>query len=92
MKDRRDDGPGAARPETEGFGLEAAMAAARRIAQFNRLSRHLAGMDSMTAARKGVGPGELLAIRNLRLSEIAPRRLDELCRALVPEDAPPRSR
>ncbi|MBI3446875.1 MAG: hypothetical protein HY055_16290 [Magnetospirillum sp.] len=60
------------------IGLDDVMVAARQISKFNRLSRHLQGLDAMAAAKKGVGPSELLAIRNLRMSEIAPRRLNEL--------------
>ncbi len=67
------------------FGIGDAMAAARRITRFNRLSATLKGLDTMAAARKGVGPDELAAIRNLRMSEIDTRRLDHLYQMLVKE-------
>ena len=60
------------------IGLDDVMVAARKISKFNRLSRHLQGLDAMAAAKKGVGPSELSAIHGLRMSEIAPKRLNEL--------------
>jgi hypothetical protein len=68
-----------------GFAFDGAIAAARQITKVNRLSKHLAGLDAMAAARKGVGPGELAAIMGMRLSEIDPRRLDELYQSLIPD-------
>jgi len=67
------------------FAFDGAIAAARQIAKVNRLSRQLAGLDPMAAAKKGVGPGELAAIMGMRLTEIEPRRLDELYRAFNPD-------
>lgn len=66
-------------------GLGDVLAATRQISKFNRLSQHLQGLDAMAAAKKGVGPSELAALRDLRVSEIPPRRLDELCETLLGE-------
>lgn len=65
------------------IGFDDVLSASRRITKFNRLSRLLQGLDVMAAAKKGVGPAELAAIRSMRMSEIPPRRLDELCRTLL---------
>ncbi|EME70245.1 hypothetical protein H261_09307 [Paramagnetospirillum caucaseum] len=64
-------------------GLDDVLAASRQITKFNRLSKHLQGLDAMAAAKKGVGPAELSAIHGLRVSEIAPKRLNELCETLL---------
>ena len=66
-------------------GIEDVLAASRQIAKFNRLSQHVQGLDTMAAAKKGVGPSELAALRDLRVSEISPRRLNELCETLLTE-------
>lgn len=60
------------------IGFDDVLSASRRIDKFNRLSQFLQGLDTMAAAKKGVGPAELAAIRAMRMSEISPRRLDEL--------------
>jgi hypothetical protein len=65
------------------IGLDDVLAASRQITKFNRLSKHLQGLDTMAAAKKGVGPAELLAIHGMRVSEIAPKRLNELCETLL---------
>ncbi|KIL99320.1 hypothetical protein CCC_03538 [Paramagnetospirillum magnetotacticum MS-1] len=65
------------------LGIDDALAASRQISKFNRLSRHLQGLDAMAAAKKGVGPAELSAIHGMRMSEIAPKRLSELCDTLL---------
>ena len=64
-------------------GMEDLLSASRQISKFNRLSQHLQGLDAMAAAKKGVGPAELAALRGLRVSEIAPKRLNELCETLL---------
>jgi DNA-binding Xre family transcriptional regulator len=64
-------------------GLDDVLAATRQISKFNRLSRHLQGLDTMAAAKKGVGPAELSALKDLRVSEIPPDRLNELCDRLL---------
>lgn len=64
-------------------GIEDMLAATRQFSKFNRLSRHLQGLDAMAAAKKGVGPAELSALKDLRVSEIAPDRLNELCDRLL---------
>ncbi|BAE52344.1 hypothetical protein [Paramagnetospirillum magneticum] len=68
-------------------GLDDVLAASRQISKFNRLSQHLQGLDAMAAAKKGVGPAELSAIRGMRMSEIAPKRLNELCETLLSDKA-----
>jgi len=69
-------------------GLNDAIAAARRITKFNRLSSSLKGLDTMAAARKGIGPSELSAIMDLRMSEIQPSRLDQLYEVLIEDKRP----
>lgn len=64
-------------------GLEDVLAATRQISKFNRLSQYVQDLDTMAAAKKGVGPAELDALRGLRVSEIAPKRLNELCETLL---------
>jgi hypothetical protein len=66
-------------------GMEDLLSASRQISKFNRLSQHLQGLDAMAAAKKGVGPAELAALRGLRVSEISPKRLNELCETLLHE-------
>jgi len=70
------------------FGLNDAISAARRIAKFNRLSSSLKGLDTMAAARKGIGPAELAAIMGMRISEIDPKRLDHLYAVLIEHKLP----
>lgn len=65
------------------IGLDDILAASRQITKFNRLSKYLQGLDTMAAAKKGVGPAELSAIRGMRVSEIPPKRLNELCETLL---------
>jgi len=72
-----------------GPGLYDALAAARRISKVNGLTRLLRGLDPMTAAKKGVAPGELDAILNMRLSEIDPARLDYLAETLLKDQNRP---
>lgn len=66
-------------------GIGDVLSATRQISKFNRLSQHLQGLDAMAAAKKGVAPAELSALRDLRVSEISPRRLNELCETLLGE-------
>ncbi|CCG40982.1 hypothetical protein [Magnetospirillum molischianum] len=75
--------------ENGGPGLFDALAAARRIAKVNSLTRVLRGLDPMTAAKKGVAPSELDAIMNMRLSELDPTRLDHLAETLLKEPERP---
>jgi hypothetical protein len=67
------------------FDIQDVLAATRQISRFNRLSQQVQGLDTMAAAKKGVGPAELRALRDLRISEIPPKRLNELCETLLGE-------
>lgn len=50
----------------------------RKVDLFHRLAEKVAGMEMQDAARKGVKPAELLALKSGQLSEIGLGRLEEL--------------
>ena len=54
--------------------------------KFHRLARRLEGLDYAAAARAGIHPDEVDAIRAMRLTGIAPARVEVLLSALTERD------
>lgn len=65
-------------PEAYEFSITQLAAVGRQLDQFHRLALLVANMEMQEAAKKGVKPGELLALKQGELSGISSHRLDEL--------------
>lgn len=65
-------------PEKSEYGITQLATMGRHLDQFHQLSLLVANMEMQEAAKKGVKPAELLALKQGQLSGIGSQRLDEL--------------